>query len=77
MDFFLQHSINSTVLSAIAIAVVAIQAQPKNKIFSFEKMIEKSLFLKKFYFAILFLDFHVSPKALFGCDSLSKTLIEK
>lgn len=40
-------------------------------------MIEKSLFLKEFYFAILFFDSHVSPKALFGGDSLSKTLIKK
>lgn len=63
MDFFIQQSITSVVISAIAKAVAAIQAKHEDKILTFCEIIRKSLLLKNSPSAMPSLNPNASAKA--------------
>lgn len=77
MNLAVKKSTASAVTSTVTAAVDALKAKHKEEIFALQKIIEKSLLLRKALFAILFLDSAATSKIYPGTNSLPKTTTER
>lgn len=77
INLFIQQLITSTIISTIAIDVVATQAKHKDNMLSLRNLIEKSLLPRDFFSAITPPNLNTAAKTPPSTNILSKVLIKR